>query len=261
MKKLVIPVLVVLLLVVTALAGCGGEPGGDILDKSIEKMEQVKSLKMKVDVTSEEGGQKQEESYEAVVVRSDKNPGEYNMILVADAPGIDDKIYVVDGFQYMKISGEWYKTPVEEQATMGLGQFEQLKDMSDEMNVTSESGDSWTVTFDLSAEFLERAMMEGTEGLDDLGPEFDEMMRSFMENTKIGGELRIAKSTYYLEMMRTLMDADIEGLGTFSMDATAWFSDFDQDLKVELPAEAKNARDLPEDMDTPDLPFSDPLSF
>ena len=261
MRKFTAPIPILLLLVVLALAGCGGEPGGEILDKSMEKMEQVKSLKTKVNVTSEEGGQKQEDSYEAVVVRSDDNPDVYNMMLVTDVPEVEDKIYFVDGYQYLKTGGEWYKTPAEQQATMGLGQFEQLKDMSDKMNVTSESGDSWTLSFDLSAEFLEDAMTEGTEGLETMGPEFDEMMQSFVENTRIGGELRIAKSTYYLEMMNTTMNTSIEGLGSFSIDTTARFSDFDKGLEVELPADAKNARDLPEDMEMPELPFNDPLSF
>ena len=261
MRKFAAPIPILLLLVVLALAGCGGEPGGEILDKSIQTMEQVKSLKMNVDVINEEDGQKQEDSYEAVVVRSGDNPDEYNMMLAVDVPGVEDKVYFVDGYQYVKIDGEWYKAPIEQQATMGLGQFEQLKEMSDEMNVTSENGDSWTISFDLSSQFLEDAMMEDTEELETMGPDFDEMIQSFVENTRIGGELRIAKSTYYLEMMNTTMNTSIEGFGSFSMDATARFSDFDKGLEVELPADAKNARDLPEDMEMPELPFSDPLSF
>ncbi len=261
MRKFTAPITVLLLLVVLALAGCGGEPAGEILDKSIRTMEQVKSLKMNVDVTNEEDGQKQEESYEAVLVRSDKNPDAYNMMLAVDIPSIEDKVYFVDGYQYVKISGDWYKAPVEQEATMGLGQFEQLEEMSEEMKVTSESGDSWTLSFDLSAEFIEDAMMEGTEGMDAMGSEFDEMLQSLVENTNIGGELEIAKSTYYLEIMKTTMSAGIEDFGSFSMDATSRFSDFNKDLDVELPEDAKNARDLPEDMEMPELPFSNPLSF
>ncbi|MBU4173707.1 MAG: hypothetical protein KKB90_09935 [Actinobacteria bacterium] len=261
MRKFTAPIPVLLLLVILALAGCGGETGSSILDKSMQTMEQVKSLKMNVDVISEESGQKQEDSYEAVMVRSDENPDAYNMMLVTDATETEDNIYFVDGYQYIVIAGDWYKSPVDQEAAMGLGQFEQLKEVSDEMKVTSESGDGWTLSFDLSDEFLKDAMTKGTEGLDTMGPEFDEMVKSFVENTKIGGELQIAKSTYYLEVMKTLMDADIEGLGSFSIDATVKFSDFDKEFKVKLPADAKNAQDLPDDMEMPELPFSDPLSF
>ena len=261
MRRFAAPIPILLLLVILALGGCGGEHGGKILDNSIQTMEQVKTLKMKVDVTNEEGGQKQEDSYEAVLVQSSENPDEYNMMLAVDVPGIEDKVYFVNGYQYLKIDGDWYKTPVEQETTVGLGRFEQLKEVSKEMSVTSESGDSWTLSFDLSAEFLKDAMTEGTEGLDPMGPEFDEMVQSFLESTKIAGELKIAKSTYYLEMMKTTMSASIEGLGSFSMDATARFSDFNKDLEVKLPQDAKNARDLPEDMEIPELPFSDPLSF
>lgn len=261
MRRFTTPIPVLLLLVILALAGCGGEPGGEILDKSIQTMEQVKSLKMDVDVTSEEDGQKQEESYEAVLVRSDENPDAYNMMLAVDLPGIEDNIYFIDGYQYVKIGGNWYKAPVEQELTMGLGQFEQLKDVSQEMNVTSESGDSWTLSFDLSDEFIESAMTEGTEGMDAMGSEFDEMVKSFVENTRIGGELQIAKSTYYLEIMKTTMSASIEGFGAFSMDATARFSDFNKGLEVELPQDARNAPDLPEDIEMPEMPFSDPLAF
>jgi len=261
MKKLVIPVLLVLLLVIPVLAGCGGEPGGEILNKSIEKMEKVNTLTMKIDVTSEEGGETIRENFEAVVTRSDGNPEEFDMMLVTDSPGTEDKIYVVDGYRYMKIEGEWFKSPVSGDSIMGLGQFEQLKDMSDAMVVTSEDDNSWTLSFDLSSEFLEDALMEETEGLETMGPEFDEMIQSFVESTKITGELKIAKSTYYLEKMNTAMSASIEGLGSFALEAIAEYSDYDKDLKVELPADAKSARDLPEDMEMPELPFSDPISF
>lgn len=261
MRKSTVPILVLLLLVILALAGCGGEPGGEILVKSIQTMEQVESLKMNVEVTNEESGQKKEESYEAVLVRSDEDPNAYNMMLTADMPGIEDKVYFVDGYQYVKMGGDWYKAPVEQEVTMGLGQFEQLKDVSDEMIVTSESDDSWMLSFDLSDEFIESAMTEGTEGMDDMGSEFDDMVKSFMENTSIGGELQIAKSTYYLEIMKATMNTSIEDLGSFSMDATARFSDFNKGLEVKLPQDAKDATDLPEDMEMPELPFSDPLAF
>ena len=257
MKKSVVLAMVFLFSVALVLAGCGSQSAGEILDQSVKKMETVESLKMKADMTNEESGKKENTQFDAVLARSEANREEYNMMITSDVAGVEETIYIVDGYQYMKLDGEWYKAPAtEEDTVVDLGQLGKLAEMADEIEITSVSGDSWTLSYELGAEYFVEMMKESGE-FEGEGEEFDEMMEPFVENMELNGKLRIAKSTYYLEMMNMVMDASIEGLGSFSMEITSEYSDYDKGLEVELPEEAKNAKDLPPEMQQPGSPFSD----
>lgn len=267
MKRTVL--IIALLLLVSALWGCGGgESAGTqkadlegevlpLLEDSIRAMVEIKGYRMRGYMEMGAGG---EDATGSGTLRMDIQSevenveGRTNQHMRMDMGGMVTEAYIFGDYFYQQVPGRgWVKTSVAryqaQNLATGVISEEQLRlilDSVEEAAIRDGEGGEMEVTLVLGEDFLLRSlerfgaeMEEGSQG------QMEEWISAMKEAAGgFGATLRLAlgKDDHYIRKMEMSIEMkDVPQLGSYRSRMYMEIYDYGAEIDVELPAEAEKA--------------------
>jgi hypothetical protein len=265
MRKVLLVLVALLLVAVLVVVGCGKkdetESAQEIVNKSQEASESIKSLKAtgRIDFKTPEAEEKEEKlDYEAEVNIVSEDDVQAR-IVATDDKGEKNEAYLYEGYMYSysPVAG-WTKQKVEnleQLQSTGITSPSDLTELSkyaENLKKLPDEGNNYVISFNVGTKFFDEALgaAEGATSSEDAtgSQEVDEMMqmvKEMVKGLKVKVVMKIDKKSFYTS--EADIDASMKGVpifGDISIAVDSAFSDYNAPVEIALPAEAQNAKEV-----------------
>ncbi|MET4656040.1 LppX_LprAFG lipoprotein [Exiguobacterium sp. Helios] len=255
-----------LLTATIGLAGCNnetiedgqGENGSkqlsntELLKKASSAQENIKSFHMDSDMMSEVGGMPISQKISADIIQKPMTMYQkMTMKNAEDGTDVETELYLVDDKMYMSQSGQWLVQDTSELGDM-LENMESSASTEQSLKLLKKYKDNWTmkkegdvyqIDVDLKGDQLKAFMKDSLEQSGQLA-QMKEVMDQ-VDYKKMEYSMTYDAKTYYPKTLDMEMAFEIEEGTEFTMKNESVFSKFNEIKSIELPAEAKDAQELP----------------
>lgn len=182
--------------------------------------------------------------------------GDVRQHMSMSVSGVSMDAYLVGGVYYQNVPGQgWMKMSVAEYRTqnMNLGMMDPdqmglLADSAQELKIIGEDEDSVGISFQLGKEFLLASIdfyRKNVEGGGQQMQEGLEMLEKAAEDFSASVTMWIRKADHYMKSMEmSYRFGDFAGMGSVDTSINAEYSDYNADIRVELPEEARQAKEF-----------------
>lgn len=262
MRKVLLSIVLIALLVVVLLSGCGGSKNSKttdeaqrILEDSRAKMVEVESLTTSGEVVIETPeAEVKRSAYNFEIKLKTGEAGEAEMRMTAEGDGERLETIVAGGWAYAYDSDTgWEKYPVDRLDEVNQPfTHEDLLEMSEyaeNLRMLPDEGGNYVIAFDVSPEFFDRYAggVSGEEGEDEVSGLLQDMLRS----VKISAIYKVDKeSMLATEALLEIELPSIPTMGEVDSVTEMVFSGYNEPVTIEVPPEAqaapeKELKDLP----------------
>ena len=251
------------LALVVLMAGCASLVGDDnpdadnidadeLEEKALEAMEDVETFSMESHHSLDVMGSTSETSAEGVM---DLENQQAQITLSIDEMGVDEEIeqYIIDETVYMGMSGEWVKLEIpeddiwKESETAQQEETLEMGDLEIRDTTTFDGHDVYVVDVELDESDLE-SIIEGPDaGMDSSfedGFGGDSAMDDF-ELSEVTVTQYIDVDTHHIRYVAMNFEMETP-TGPAGMDLEMTFSEFNEDVSIELPSKAEDATTIDE---------------
>jgi hypothetical protein len=260
-----------LVVMVSTLIGCGGgsQPATDttseadivtLLVDSTKAMSDLSGYRMAgtIDMDSgivDESGQSQPINM-GIEAEAQNSGGDVRQHMILTMSGYEVEAYIVGGVYYQNVPGQgWMKmsTGAYKAQNMNLGlvdmeQMEIMADFAQKAEIIEENDDTVGLSIELGQDYFEAALdlyiKLAQEGGEELPQEWLDMMKESISDFSANIRVWLRKSDNL--MVRMEMNYTIVGLpnvGDVSSSMQIDFLDYNADIVIELPEEAKQAQE------------------
>jgi len=264
MRRIAAAILIALLVI--SFAGCGG--GSDesatssdavsLLLASTQAMSELKGYRMNgsISLGMDAAGSQGDAISMDVEAEIQNSDGEMRQHMFVSISGYEVEAYIIGGIYYQNVPGQgWQKSSVAANQMQGLSlgmvdaaQMEMMAQMAKNSEIFEEDDGTVALSIQLDQDYFQASMDLYYDYMEETGQQVPEDWNDMVEAiTDFQAEIRIwvtKPDNLFKRMEMTYEMSGLPQVGTVTSSMDVSFSDYNEDIVVELPPEAEQAPEV-----------------